>query len=157
MKEIEILARAVVLDGSYFLLVRSKGAANTFLPGGHVRPGEAMAEALARELDEELGVTCRVGPYLGAVEHSWQDASGANHEINHCFVVDSDRLAHSSDPTSKEPQLEFHWVHEADLEAWNLMPGPVGELIRRLIRGERDAWWGTTLPTEKDSPDTKTR
>jgi ADP-ribose pyrophosphatase YjhB (NUDIX family) len=145
MKDIEILARAVLLDGNHILLVRSKGAEHTFLPGGHVRWGEALTDALRRELDEELGIACEVGPYLGAVEHAWEDASGKHHEINHCFLVGNPGLAHSSDPVSVEPQLEFGWVHEKDLDSRRLMPIPLRKLIRCLLRGERTAWWGSTL------------
>lgn len=36
------------------------------LPGGKVAPGETDAAALARELDEELGVAVSVGARLGA-------------------------------------------------------------------------------------------
>jgi 8-oxo-dGTP diphosphatase len=152
MEDIEILARAVLLDGNHILLVQCMGAEHTFLPGGHVRPGEALADALVRELEEELGVTCAVRSYLGTVEHGWEDASGKHHEINHCFLVESDSLAHSSDPDSAEPQLEFSWVHERDLDTRNLMPGPLRELVRRLMRGERATWWGSTLHGKAGRP-----
>jgi 8-oxo-dGTP diphosphatase len=145
MSEIEILARAVVLDGHHVLLARCKGSAITFLPGGHVRPGEGLVAALEREMQEELGVSCQVESYLGAVEHTWTDPAGQHFEINHYFLVHGDRLTRSSDLAALEDNLEFHWAHQQDLESWNLMPGPVRELVRRLIRGRREIWWGTTI------------
>lgn len=145
MKEIEILARALIPDGDHILLVRSSGGDYTFLPGGHVEWGEAAPHALTRELREELGIACEVGAYLGAVEHAWRDASGKHHEINHCFLASCRGLAHTRNPESVEPQLEFLWAQAKDLDWCNLMPLPLRALIRALLGGERGAWWGSTL------------
>ena len=41
------------------------------LPGGKVEEGESPAEALAREVAEELGVSCRVGAIWDVVFHRY--------------------------------------------------------------------------------------
>ena len=67
--EIEIVARGVCVQGGRVLLCHTKGAKNTYLPGGHVDFGESAAASLKREIEEELGLKARVGRFLGAVEH----------------------------------------------------------------------------------------
>ena len=74
---------------------------NTFLPGGHVEFGESAKDALVREIDEELGITCTVGKFLGLVEHKWMNKGVLNCEINQVFEVHSKKL-HTDD----KPRIE---------------------------------------------------
>ena len=142
---VHILARAVIEHERHFLLAHELGVSNTFLPGGHVEPGEGLVSCLRRELKEELGLDVAIGDYLGAVEHSWCDDHGANYEINHCFEVSSEHLSHASQVTSCEPHLEFIWVHESELDDYELMPEPFREILANWKRGGKGVWWASTL------------
>jgi 8-oxo-dGTP pyrophosphatase MutT (NUDIX family) len=57
---------AVVRDGERFLLARSPGSNAWSLIGGGVEPGEQPADAVAREVHEELGASIRVTGIVGA-------------------------------------------------------------------------------------------
>ncbi|MGV9324734.1 NUDIX hydrolase [Streptosporangium sandarakinum] len=63
---------AIILDGSGRLLLvrrgRPPGAGLWSVPGGRVEPGESDAEAVAREVLEETGLTVAVGRLAGSVD-----------------------------------------------------------------------------------------
>ena len=143
--EIELLVRAVIEDRGHYLIAHTKGASNTYLPGGHVERGEGLERALARELIEELGFETEVGEYLGAVEHAWEDDSGQSHEINHLFEVTSSKLSMNETPESLEDHLEFLWLPTHDFDEHNLQPTPLRELLMKRESGSRAPGWASTI------------
>jgi 8-oxo-dGTP diphosphatase len=63
-----VVAGAIVAESMVLIAQRTRPpelAGRWELPGGKVAAGESEAEALARELAEELGVDVAVGPRLG--------------------------------------------------------------------------------------------
>ena len=123
------LARAVIVKSDYILVAHEIGAANTFLPGGHIEIGESVEVALRREIFEELGREAIIGKYLGAVECVWNDSNGSNFEINHLFTLDVPGISPQENPRSREKHLEFYWVKLQELRHHNLLP----EKIRNLL------------------------
>lgn len=136
---IHVIARAVIRIGDVVLLARSKGASNTFLPGGHVNVGERMHDAIARELHEEFGRSCVVRDYLGAIEHAFTESCTTQHEVNHFFRVDLIGVDAPHPLVSLEPHLEFFWQPVGRLHEVNLKPDPVIS----LFSGSGPAWAST--------------
>lgn len=54
-------------------------------PGGKIEPGEEAKAALARELDEELGIRATVGPEVASIRHIYRNGNGV--EL-HFFLVE---------------------------------------------------------------------
>lgn len=63
------VAAAVIVAGDKVLAARRREGLHLAgfweFPGGKIEPGETPRQCLVRELFEELGVWCRIGPYLG--------------------------------------------------------------------------------------------
>lgn len=143
MPPLHILARAVIRRGDDILLAQANGAPNTFLPGGHLEPGESLPHSLKRELWEEFGLEAEVGAYLGLVEHSWEQANVTNYELNHLFDASLPTLGGGQTPLSREAHLTFFWADIGELSAHGLEPYPLRHLLRD---GTTSIPWTSTLP-----------
>lgn len=106
------VAAAVVFDGDRLLMTqRPPGDPLALLwefPGGKIEPGESPAEALRRELEEELGVRGEIGDTMGVEPFDYDH--GPRVEIHFVRV----RLEH----TRFRPSEAVHavrWVRPAQV------------------------------------------
>ncbi|MGJ7905511.1 NUDIX domain-containing protein [Actinopolyspora sp. H202] len=136
----ELIARAVIRRDEHLLLARQIGKAWSFLPGGHVEPGEHIEAALRREITEELGTTAEITGFVGAVEHGYTENEIAHHELNLLFGVTLD----VPEPTSQEEHLEFHWVPLGQLAETNVRPASLKDA---LVTAEESVPFWRGLPT----------
>ncbi len=133
---IEVISRAVVTDSHKVLLCHTRGAWNTYLPGGHVEFGEPAGVALARELKEELGVDAEVRGFLGGIEHCYKRDRETCCEINLVFEAVVPSLSSISNPLSMEDYIEFIWADINDLEAQKVQPDVLAQCLGGWLSGE---------------------
>lgn len=75
---IRVVAAAIIEDRRVLVARRAPDMARPGLwelPGGKVEAGETDADALVRELEEELGITIEVGAPLGEAAHAYPDVT----------------------------------------------------------------------------------
>ena len=107
----------------YVAAVRVKGGTVLALPKGHIDPGETSADAAAREVREEAGVTGELVEKLGDVRY-WYSRDGQRVMKNVAFFLFRYRSGNVADHD-----------HEVDSAEWV----PLEEAPRLLAyRGERD-------------------
>jgi 8-oxo-dGTP diphosphatase len=142
---IESIARGVCVADGHLLVCQTKGDDNTYLPGGHIEPGEPAAVALAREIDEEMGLVAEVGGFLGAVEHSFLQKGKRHHEVNLVFALAMQALSASVDPESREEYIRFLWLPISGLAESTLEPAPLRTLIPAWLAasGSPSRWAST--------------
>ncbi|QJW38117.1 NUDIX domain-containing protein [Cellulosimicrobium protaetiae] len=101
-----------VRDGR-LLAVRTTGKDRFFVPGGKVEPGESDAEALVREIREELGV--RLDPASvrpGFVAEAPGHGLGGRMVRMHCLYAEP--APGSPEPTPSAEIAELAWLTPAD-------------------------------------------
>jgi 8-oxo-dGTP pyrophosphatase MutT (NUDIX family) len=120
-------AAIVVHDGSV-LLQRLDGDTFWALPGGRVELGETAADALRRELREELGLACEVGALRWTVENFFDYAGVAHHELGLYFDAG---LPPAAPIEAREPGLTFAWFPLDRLAAVDLRPAFLIDALTR--------------------------
>lgn len=110
---------AVVVDHDRLLLVRrARGWAEGewSVPGGKVERGEALAEAVTRELREETGLDGVCGPLLGWAEIVQPEV--------HFVILDFEvTLVTDSEPVAGDDAAEVRWVDLNDVAELHLVDG----------------------------------
>lgn len=125
---VETIARGVCVRDGKVLLCKAKGGSSTYLPGGHIEFGETGAQALVREIREEIGVESVCGEFLGVVENSFLQHGRRHAEIN--LVYRLELGAQPSELRSQEEWIEFEWRPLAELDQANLLPAEMKRFCR---------------------------
>jgi 8-oxo-dGTP diphosphatase len=82
VNSIVVVAAVIERDGRFLLTLRPEGthlAHHWEFPGGKCHPHETHAEALRRELHEELDIVAEVGDLVHEVSHAYPDRTVALH------------------------------------------------------------------------------
>ena len=129
-----VVAGLIEAEGKILVCQRRRG--DTFelmweFPGGKLQTGETAAEALARELREELGVEARVGEEVFRTRHRYAEM---REELELIFFVAAVERAAVRNIVFER----MEWRAVETLEELNFLPADrefVGKLARREIAG----------------------
>ncbi|MBI3492451.1 MAG: NUDIX hydrolase [Acidobacteria bacterium] len=108
---------AVLLDGDRVLLVRRANEplkGEWSLPGGAVELGEALEDAVVREILEETGLEAEVGPVVEVLDRVRRDADGRVEY--HYVIVDYACTVRGGHAAAGSDAADVRWVAVDDLE-----------------------------------------
>src|SRR3989338_9994206 len=138
---IQVLSRALLWCEDFVVLCRNVGTDNFYLPGGHVENGESAKAALARELDEKLGLKllARSDPtFAGVCENVYEVEPGVDqHELNMIFEV---KLPANIEIKSREAHLEFTKVSQSELAGLKILPEQLKTALIKWL-GDREVFY----------------
>jgi len=123
-------------SGEKVLLTQRADNGEWVLPGGGVESGESLAEACAREMLEETGLTVRVVRLLGVYSDpdmllTYADG-GRFHLVAHNFLVERLR----GEPGVSDEVTAWGWFGPADFDRLGLMPHHRQRLADAFARQE---------------------
>ena len=128
MKPLDVAIAVIERDGQFLITQRlpddSFGGYWEF-PGGKVDSGETLEACLAREIQEELGLTITVGQILKVVEHQYPNRTIRLHSFL-CRIL-------SGEPKAVEC-AGWRWVPPQELTSFQFPPAS-GQIIEALKKG----------------------
>jgi len=130
-KTVRFVAAALILRGDEVLICQRRPdqpmALKWEFPGGKIEPGETPEQALARELNEELGIDADVGAHVTHTRHTYRTGGAVDLQF---FAVHSFR--------GEVTNRIFHdvrWVPLRGLTDYDFLAAD-RELIRDLAAGK---------------------
>ncbi|MES3037893.1 MAG: (deoxy)nucleoside triphosphate pyrophosphohydrolase [Bdellovibrionota bacterium] len=99
-------------------------------PGGKIESGESPEEALARELDEELGIQAEIGDLKLCFTHSYGDVG--------ILILFFEVKYWKGEPKAKI-HVELDWINPLDLAKRNI-PEANRKLLPRIMQALEVEW-----------------
>lgn len=130
---LRIVAALLVDADGQALLVRKRGTERFMQPGGKPEPGETGAEALSRELNEELGLDVAADELESLGRFSALAANEADTVVD-CEVFDAPTVSHDVRPLAEIEELT--WLDPANPGKVPLAPLS-SELLLPLLAARR--------------------
>ena len=128
---LRFVAAALIVRGGEVLIGQRRPdqpmASQWEFPGGKIEPGESPEQALARELEEELGIHAVIGPRVTHIRHNYRHGGAVDliffavHEFSGEL---QNRIYH-----------EVRWTKLEDLPGYDFLAADRG-LIRDLAAGK---------------------
>ena len=137
MRAPSVRVAGIALRDGEVLLHRRLGESVWALPGGRVELGESAAEALVREIREELACASVCGELVYVAENFFPYAGTTIHEVglylHVALEVSSLPMRAISAFPGAEAELEFKWFERHSLSSVSLRPS---FLVQALAKSE---------------------
>jgi 8-oxo-dGTP diphosphatase len=109
------------------------------LPGGNHEEGESISNALAREMNEEIGVQITVGELLFTAEIAQKSREiDTLHMVFECQIIEFEPILNPSETSA----IELNWIEIDLLDQINMYPNLGLELKNKFHKREKRIFLG---------------
>lgn len=125
-RRVRVVAAVIAVNGKYLVTQRRATAVLPNLwefPGGRVEPDETDADALAREIDERLGVAIEVGQMISYVRHPYEHYTVDLH-LYECRLL-------TPELQTKAVQ-SFQWISSDEFDDYEFAPADEASMSKLL-------------------------
>jgi 8-oxo-dGTP diphosphatase len=128
---LRLVAAALIVRGDEILIGQRRPnqpmALKWEFPGGKIEAGESPQQALARELEEELGITATIGPFVTHIRHNYRHGGAVDLQFFSVHEFTGEIVNHI--------YHQFRWVRLEELSSYEFLAAD-RELIRDLAAGK---------------------
>lgn len=128
---LRFVAAALIIRGGEVLIGQRRAnqpmALQWEFPGGKIEAGETPEQALARELDEELGIEATIGPRVTRIRHNYRHGGAVDLQF---FAVHE-----FAGEIQNRIFQQVRWTRLEDLPGYDFLAADRG-LIRDLAAGK---------------------
>jgi 8-oxo-dGTP diphosphatase len=126
---VRVVAAVISVEGKYLITQRRRTAVLPNLwefPGGRVEPDETDADALAREIDERLGVAISVGQMISYVRHPYEHYTVDLH-LYECRLLTAE--------LRMQAVQAFRWIRSDEFDDYAFAPADEASMSKLLGEG----------------------
>lgn len=136
MKDFEICVRGIVFYKKKILICKLKKEDFYFFPGGHLKFGETIKEALFREFKEELGIEIKKYSLIGVVDNIFLLKRKKHHEFNFVFGIVPRKIK----LVPRERKLNFFLVKLEEFKKMKILPLALKKAILKWQKDKKFFW-----------------
>ena len=133
----DLRVAGILVNNGYILVQREKGGSEYAIPGGHVKIGETLADALTREYEEEMGLSISIRHLLWTEECFWDWNGISTHNISFYYLIElTDEWVTAAQNQfvchKDNPKVEYGWVSIDKLKEIKIYPNFIKDEIHDL-------------------------
>lgn len=132
---LNIRTAGIIIHNNKVLLHRNKNSNHYALIGGRVEIGEDSAEALKREILEEIGKEIEITGYVTTIENFFEMKGKPYHEIEFVhlaeFINETDKqLVETIKNIEGKDHLQYEWVDIQEIDNYPVQPQVIKPVLK---------------------------